>query len=92
MVLMLLFSPHYPWYIAWLVPFFVLAPNATALTYICILFYMCTTDLAVGSGPKQLLLNEVVYGSVIVAFVLDFVFSRRSLHRRFLSFSREVHP
>jgi hypothetical protein len=33
--LMLLFSPHYPWYVAWLVPFFTIVPDLTAFAYIC---------------------------------------------------------
>lgn len=91
-VLMLLFSPHYPWYIAWLVPFFVLVPNATVLAYICMLFYMCTTDLAVGSGPKQFILNKVVYAAVLAALLLDLALSRWSVHRRLINFTREAQP
>ena len=69
--LMLLFSPHYPWYVAWLVPFLVLLPNLTVMTYVCGLFYLCTTALAVGYGPKQFQLNEILYGSVAIAFVIE---------------------
>jgi len=29
---MFLFSPHYAWYIIWLVPFFTLMPNLPILT------------------------------------------------------------
>ena len=32
--LMFLFSPHYAWYILWLVPFFTLMPNLPILTYV----------------------------------------------------------
>lgn len=81
---MLLFSPHYPWYLAWLVPFVVLIPNLTMLTYVCALFYLCTTALAVGYGEKQFLLNEYLYGLVLVAFVLDLVFFRTAFYRRWL--------
>ncbi len=41
LALMLLFSPHYPWYVAWLVPFLVLVPSLTVATYIGGLFYLC---------------------------------------------------
>jgi alpha-1,6-mannosyltransferase len=68
---MLLFSPHYPWYVAWLVPFLVLLPNLTVMTYVCGLFYLCTTALAVGYGPKQYQLNEILYGSVTIAFIIE---------------------
>ena len=71
LALMLLFSPHYPWYVAWLVPLLVLRPNLTVMTYICGLFYLCTTALAVGYGPKQYLLNEILYGAVAIAFMIE---------------------
>jgi len=71
--LMLLFSPHYPWYIAWLVPMFVLAPNLPLLAYVCVFFYMCTTPLADGTPPNMLVLNEILYASVLGAVVLQVV-------------------
>ena len=74
--LMLLFSPHYPWYVAWLVPFLVLLPNLTAFTYICGLFYLCTTAMAVGSGPQQYLLNKYLYGSALLAFLVEVTLRR----------------
>ena len=80
--LMLLFSPRYPWYIAWLVPFFTLVPEVTAFAYICGLFYMCTTALAVGFGPQQFLLNKILYGGVVLAFLLDILLHRWPVHRR----------
>ena len=70
--MMLLFSPHYPWYVAWLIPFLVLMPNLTVLTYVGSLFYLCTTAMAVGYGPKQYLLNEYLYSSVLVALMVEF--------------------
>ena len=73
LALMLLFSPHYPWYVAWLVPFLVLLPNLTVMTYVCGLFYLCTTALAVGYGPKQFQLNEILYGIVAIAFIIEMV-------------------
>ncbi len=79
--LMLLFSPRYPWYVAWLVPFFTIVPDVTALAYICGLFYMCTTALAVGFGPQQFLLNEFLYGGVLLAFLLDILLHRWHVHR-----------
>ena len=69
--LMLLFSPHYPWYVAWLVPFLVLLPNLPVMTYVCALFYLCTTAFAVGYGPEQYLLNEILYSAVAIACVLE---------------------
>ncbi len=68
--MMLLFSPHYPWYIAWLVPFLTLAPNLSLLTYLMAFFYLFTTALA-DPGPKMFLLNKILYGTVAVVFVLN---------------------
>ncbi len=80
-VLMLLFSPHYPWYVAWLIPMFALLPNLPMAAYILGLFYLCTTALAVGSGPKQFLLNQILYGAVAAASVLDLALRRSSIGR-----------
>jgi alpha-1,6-mannosyltransferase len=70
--MMLLFSPHYPWYIAWLVPFFVLVPNLPLLTYLTAFFYLFTTALAT-PGPKMFLLNKILYGVVAVTFLMAFL-------------------
>ncbi len=81
LALMLLFSPHYPWYVAWLVPFLVLVPSLTVATYIGGLFYLCYTALAVGYGAKQYELNEILYGTVACVFVIE-VLLRRVMHGR----------
>jgi hypothetical protein len=82
---MLLFSPHYPWYVAWLVPFFTLVPDLTVFAYICGLFYMCTTALAVGTGPSQFLLNKILYGGVLIAFLLDLFLRRWPFYRPYFT-------
>jgi len=74
--LMLLFSPHYPWYIAWLVPFLTLLPNLPIAAYTLGLFYLCTTSLAVGSGPKQFLLNQILYSAIAFATLLQLALRR----------------
>ena len=74
--LMLLFSPHYPWYVAWLIPFLALLPNLPMLAYILGLFYLCTTALAVGAGPKQFLLNQILYGGLLLATLLHLILRR----------------
>jgi alpha-1,6-mannosyltransferase len=78
--LMLLFSPHYAWYILWLVPFLTLIPNLPVLMYILGFFYLYTTALA-DPGPKMFLANEILYGAVFVALLIQFIFSRWPLHR-----------
>jgi len=83
--LMLLFSPHYPWYIAWLIPFLVLAPNLPVLAYLMAFFYLFTTALADGTIVKMFLLNRILYGAVLVAAVLQWVVWRWSVGRWFVS-------
>ena len=80
---MLLFSPHYPWYVAWLVPFLILMPSLTLFTYIGGLFYLCTTSFAVGSGPKQYLLNQILYSAVAIAFIIEVALRRLPQTRAF---------
>lgn len=67
--LMLLFSPHYAWYIVWLVPFLTLLPNLPALAYLLGFFYLYTTALA-APGPKMFLANEILYALVAAAALL----------------------
>jgi len=78
--LMFLFSPHYAWYILWLVPFFTLMPNLPILTYLLGFFYLYTTALA-EPGPKMFLANEILYAAVLTTLVLQLALSRWPLHR-----------
>jgi hypothetical protein len=78
--LMFLFSPHYAWYIIWLVPFFTLMPNLSILTYIMGFFYLYTTALA-NPGPKMYRLNKMLYAAVFLAFLIDLALRRWPIHR-----------
>ena len=80
--LMLLFSPHYAWYIAWLVPFFALQPDLPILAYLMCFFYLYTTELAT-PGPKMFLANKILYLLVVIAFCLQLILRRWPIHRRF---------
>ncbi len=80
MALMLLFSPHYPWYVIWLIPFLALAPSLPVATYLMAFFYLFTTDLA-DPGPKMFLLNRILYGSVVVALVVHLALLKWPVHR-----------
>jgi alpha-1,6-mannosyltransferase len=83
-VMMLLFSPHYPWYVAWLLPFFALVPSLSLFAYTGGVFYMFTTALAVGSGPKEFLMNQILYSAVLAAFCAELLFRRWPVHRKLL--------
>ncbi len=73
--MMLLFSPHYPWYVIWLVPFMALAPSLPMYTYVLGLWFGLTTELA-APGPKMFLMNERLYAGVALAFGLQWVLRR----------------
>jgi len=77
---MFLFSPHYAWYIIWLVPFFTLMPNLPILTYLLGFFYLYTTALAV-PGPKIFLANEILYAAVFAEFIIQLALNRWPVHR-----------
>jgi alpha-1,6-mannosyltransferase len=78
--MMLLFSPHYPWYILWLIPFFTLMPNLPLLTYLMTFFYLFTTALA-NPGPKMFLLNKLMYSAVALAFLIHLAWRRWPISR-----------
>lgn len=78
--LMLLFSPHYAWYVIWLVPFFTLLPNLPILVYLMGFFYGFTTALAV-PGPRMFRLNEWLYAATAAAFCIWIGIRRSPLHR-----------
>jgi alpha-1,6-mannosyltransferase len=90
LALMLLFSPHYPWYIAWLIPFFVVLPNLTVFSYICTFFYLCTTAIAVGYGPKQFLLNEILYGALLAAFCVELLLRRWPVYKLLFNWASPI--
>jgi hypothetical protein len=81
--MMLLFSPHYPWYIVWLIPFFALLPNLPLLTYLMVFFYMFTTALADGTAPKMFVLNKILYGALAASVVVHLLLKRWPLRRVF---------
>lgn len=73
--LMLLFSPHYAWYVVWLLPFFTLLPNLPTLAYVMGFQYLYSTALGT-PGPPMFLANKILYAGVAVAAVLTAI-SRR---------------
>ena len=81
---MLIFSPHYPWYVAWLIPLVVLTPSLTVFIYFCTLFLMCTTRWATGSGAPQFYLNEILYSTTAIAAAIEFTLYRIPATRRWM--------
>jgi hypothetical protein len=70
-VLMLAFSPHYPWYVAWLIPFGVLLPNAPVFAYTLGLFYLSATTLGAGTLESQYRLNCILYSGVFALIMFE---------------------
>ena len=68
--LMLLFSPHYAWYVIWLVPFFTVLPVLPSVAYVMGFFYLYTTALA-RPGPRMFLANEILYGLLVMTACLQ---------------------
>lgn len=77
--LMFLFSPHYAWYIAWLVPFFTVLPNLPILAYLMAFFYLFTTSLADGGLLTMFTLNKRLNGVVFLAFLIHLALRRRTI-------------
>ncbi len=71
--MMLLFSPHYPWYVAWLIPFGVLLPNLPIFTYTLGIFYLSATPLGAGTAESQYRLNCILYAAVLLACFLEWM-------------------
>jgi alpha-1,6-mannosyltransferase len=83
LAMMLLFSPHYPWYLAWLIPLMALWPNWASIAYVCVFFYGYTTRWADGTPANALLLNSWVYRVVLLAMVVGWLWSRWNVGRWF---------
>jgi hypothetical protein len=81
LAMMLLFSPHYAWYVVWLIPLYTLVPTLPLIVYVCAFFYGFTTALA-DPGPKMFLLNQYLYGAVFAALLLQLAVGRWLQPRR----------
>ncbi len=80
--LMLLFSPHYPWYVLWLAPFYTLLLDLPMLTYVGLIFFLLNT--VYGDPMKKMFLgNQMLYGSVAAMFLLQWAIHRWHLWEYF---------
>jgi alpha-1,6-mannosyltransferase len=75
---MLLVSPHYPWYFAWLIVFacFVRSFALLWLTNACFLLYLLTDYVFVASA-QQLVIQLIIYGPFAVLAIVDIWHYRR---------------
>ncbi len=78
--MMLLFSPHYPWYVAWLLPFIVLVPvpvlSLPMLVYVYSVWWWLTTEYSM-PGPGLFYANKWVYGATLVTGLAAYGWQRR---------------
>jgi len=76
----MLFSPHYPWYFLWILPFAVMLRYLPAIVLTLEATYWFSTELAL-PGPKMFRMNEYMYGIFFASIAVDlFVRWRRNAH------------
>ena len=76
-VLLLCFSPHYPWYFVWLMPFLTLWPWRPAFYLVLAVTYMLSTRLGTPGEPLyQMYLR--LYGGFFFFLALDFAWRMRT--------------
>jgi alpha-1,6-mannosyltransferase len=66
----ILFSPHYPWYFLWIVPFAVALRYLPALVLTLSAVFWFATALAV-PGPRMFRMNQYMYSIFLAAVALD---------------------
>ncbi|WP_158615367.1 glycosyltransferase 87 family protein [Acidipila sp. EB88] len=71
----LCFSPHYPWYFLWLLPFLTLWPWRPAFYLVLAVTYMLATRLGMPGEPLYRM-NTFLYGGFVLLLVLDAAGSR----------------
>ncbi len=69
-VVTLLFSPHYPWYFLWILPFAVMLRYVPAIVLTLEASYWYATSLAL-PGEKMFRMNEYMYGIFLAALAVD---------------------
>jgi alpha-1,6-mannosyltransferase len=69
---MILFSPHYTWYFAWLVPFLCIYPVIGVVYLTCASSY-----LYFAHWPPTVPEGLVIYGPCILLLIAEFVSRRR---------------
>ncbi len=68
----LCFSPHYPWYFLWLLPFLTLWPWRPAFYMVLAVTYMLATRLGMPGEPLYRM-NELLYGGFFLFLAWDFL-------------------
>jgi alpha-1,6-mannosyltransferase len=73
----ILFSPHYAWYFAWLVPFLCFYPVVGVIYLTCAVSY-----LSFAHWPPTLSEGLIIYGPCILLLIVQFIARRRKAEER----------
>ncbi len=78
-----LVSPHYPWYFAWLIVFacFVRSVALLWLTTVCPLLYLVPVESHIVRDAYRLAVESIIYGPFAALAVMDLWYHRRYQHR-----------
>ncbi|MBV9965933.1 MAG: DUF2029 domain-containing protein [Alphaproteobacteria bacterium] len=80
---MVLVSPHYPWYFAWLIVFacFIRSAALLWLTTACLLLYLVPVGSHFVRDEHRLMIESIIYGPFAVLAVIDLWYYRRRTTR-----------
>jgi alpha-1,6-mannosyltransferase len=67
------FSPHYPWYFLWILPFAVILRYVPAIVLTLAAAYWFATNLAI-PGEKMFQMNKYLYGIFLISLAADLTF------------------
>ncbi len=70
MTVTILFSPHYPWYFLWIVPFAVMLRYIPAVVLTLSAVFWFSTNIAI-PGPRMFRMNEYMYGIFFASVLVD---------------------
>ncbi len=90
--LTLCFTPHYPWYFLWLLPFLAIWPWRPAFYLVLGATYMLATRLG-APGPGAYRMNTLLYGGFFLLVILDLLYDLllRFLEKRRIAPAQPAH-
>jgi alpha-1,6-mannosyltransferase len=80
---MVLVSPHYPWYFAWLIVFacFIRSFALLWLTTACLLLYLVPVESHIARDAYRLAVESLIYGTFVALAVMDLWYHHRGATR-----------
>jgi len=79
----ILVSPHYPWYFAWLIVFacFIRSLALLWLTTLCLLLYLVPVESHIVRDAHRLVVESMIYGPFAALAIVDLWYHRHHQHR-----------